>query len=137
MTSPFTSEYKVTIGDINYGGHMGNDKALLVFQDARLNFLNSLGFSELNIGEECGIIMVESTVRYKREVFHGDLLKTGITLSELKAKKFTLAYTVSRLPKDEIVFSGVTTFLAFNYDKRKVVQVPEAFRKKAEGFLLD
>ncbi len=32
----FKTNFAVRIGDINYGGHMGNDKFLLIFHDARL-----------------------------------------------------------------------------------------------------
>lgn len=133
MTAPFTSEYRVTIGDINYGGHMGNERALLIFQEARLNFLKFLGYTELHIGEGCGIIMVECGVRYKREVFQGDQLEVEIRLLELKGKKFTLAYRVRRGESQE-VFSGTTTFLAYDYSAKKVAQVPDVFREKIEGF---
>ena len=32
----FSVNYKVTISDINYGGHMGNERALLLFQQVRI-----------------------------------------------------------------------------------------------------
>jgi acyl-CoA thioesterase FadM len=35
----FRARYPVRVGDINYGGHLGNDKYLLLFHDARLAYL--------------------------------------------------------------------------------------------------
>ncbi len=130
MMSLFTSRYTVTIGDINYGGHLGNDKALVVFQDARLHFLKSIEASEMNIGEECGIIMVESGVRYHREVFLHDELTIALWVSELRKKKFTLEYMVSRNSDGEEVFSGFTSFLSFDYRNRKVAPLPKLFKQK-------
>ena len=51
----FTSKYEVRISDINYGGHLGNERALVVFQQTRIGWLKALGLSELNIGEKQGL----------------------------------------------------------------------------------
>ena len=137
MTEPFISSYKVTIGDINYGGHLGNDKALVIFQDARLYFLKALELSEMDIGEGCGIIMVESGVRYHREVFLHDELMVAVAVSEVRGKKFTLSYTVTRKSDDAEVLSGTTSFLSFNYQKRKVAKLPALFQQQLETFLIE
>jgi len=135
MIDNFTSTYKVTIGDINYGGHLGNDKALVIFQDARLHFLKALEVSEMDIGEGCGIIMVESGVRYHREVFLHDELVVSVSVSAIKGKKFTLSYRVARNSDEAQVLSGFTAFLSFNYQKRKVTKLPAPFQQKLETFL--
>ena len=43
MKNFFETEYKVIVSDINYGGHMGNERALIIFQQARMEWLNSIG----------------------------------------------------------------------------------------------
>jgi len=45
MGRRFLIRLGVRVGDINYGGHLGNDKFLLFFHGARLNFFSELGFS--------------------------------------------------------------------------------------------
>ncbi len=134
MKQQFESRYRVTIGDINYGGHLGNDKALVIFQDARLQFLNSLGFSEIEIGENLGIIMVEAGVRYLREIFHNEELRIAICVAEIKGKKFSLEYQVFRQPENELVLRGSTAFLIFDYATRKVATMPGYFRDKLEKY---
>jgi acyl-CoA thioester hydrolase len=135
MTERYSAQYRVTIGDINYGGHLGNDKALIIFQDARIQFLQSLGCSEKDIGDGRGIIMVESGVRYLREVFLHDELTVSIVVTELKGKKFSFDYAVRRDADGELVISGFTAFLAFAYEGRKVAAVPEGFKKKLSAFI--
>lgn len=130
----FTSKYRVTIGDINYGGHLGNERALVVFHDARLHFLGSIEASEMNIGAACGIILVESRVKYHREVFLHDALSVELRVSEVRKKKFTLEYSVSRETDGEEVFSGFTSFLSFDYKNRRVVPLPAEFQQNLEGY---
>ncbi len=46
----FTTEIQVRIGDINYGGHLGNDTVLSLIHEARVRFLQKYNFREANIG---------------------------------------------------------------------------------------
>ena len=120
---------EVRVGDINYGGHMGNDKALLVFHDARIRFLESLGYSEKDIGGP-GIIMRDAHVNFRKEVFLHDELTVDVGVEEVTLTSFKLTYKVIRLGDGEEVFNGFTGLLAFNYEKRKVVKLPEEFIQK-------
>ena len=120
----YAGSYKVRVGDINYGGHMGNDKALLLFHDARILFLEDRGFSEGNIGGP-GLIMGDAHVYFKKEVFRGDDLKVYIHIEDLRELSFDMHYTVKR--DEVVVIHGNTKMVAFDYDKRRVVRLPGDF----------
>lgn len=122
--STYSGTYRIRIGDINYGGHMGNDKALLLFHDARLYFLGQHGFAENDIGG-AGLIMGEAHVYFKKEVFRGDELKVNIHIEDLNSFSFVMHYTVMR--DEEEVMYGSTKLIAFDYDRRKVAKIPDAF----------
>jgi acyl-CoA thioester hydrolase len=133
----FATTYTVPIADINYGGHLGNDRPLALFHEARVQLLKSLGYTEIDIGEGRGIIMVESGVRYLKEVFHNDLLQIEVAVSELAEKKFVLDYQIARLPAREPVLAGFTVFLGFDYEKRAVARLPEPFSEALRVFQND
>ena len=120
---------EIRVGDINYGGHMGNDKALLVFHDARILFLKSLGFSENNIGGP-GIIMRDAHVTFRKEVFLHDVLLVDVGIDDVSNSAFNMIYTVRRESDDVVVFTGNTGLLAFDYGTRRPVRIPEAFLEK-------
>ncbi|MCK5907414.1 MAG: thioesterase family protein [Flavobacteriales bacterium] len=125
-----SSEYVVGVGDINYGGHMGNDKALIVFSDARINFLKHFGFSELNIGPSIGAILAEANVKYKKEVFMHDVLETEVWISEVAGLKWIISYETKRVEDGAVVFTGTTLMLCYNYEIKKVSRIPEDFLSK-------
>ncbi len=124
--------FEVRVGDINYGGHMGNDKALLLFQDARIKFLASIGFSEMNIGDEAGIIMSEAHVYYKKEIFLYDRLSVNISVSSVTSSSFTMNYAVVRESDNAEVLQGSTKLIAFNYAKKRIMRLPVLFLSKIE-----
>lgn len=127
MPKNYKANYTVTISDINYGGHLGNDRPFLIFQDARIRFLEHLGFSEGNIGEGKSVVVVEAGCRYLLQVFLHEELEIQVTVREVEGKKCTLDYNVVRQSDKQKVFAGFTVMLAFDYASRKVAQLPEPF----------
>ena len=126
----YAGSYNVRVGDINYGGHMGNDKALLLFHDARIRFLEDHDFTESNIGGP-GLIMGDAHVYFKKEVFRGDELKVYVHIEDLRELSFVMHYTVKC--DEVVVIQGNTKMVAFDYDKRRVVRLPEGFVNKIEA----
>ena len=121
------TRFEVRIGDINYGGHLGNDKSLLLFQDARIRFLESLGFSERHIGDRAGIIMSEAHVYFRKEVFLHDELYADVAISDVSTSSFELSYSIKRIGDAVEVLQGSTKLIAFDYEKKKVTRLPEVF----------
>ncbi len=77
----FSTEVQIRISDINYGGHLSNDKVLALIHEARVRYLDHHGFSELDVDGR-GIIMVDTVILYKSEVFYGEILQIELTTGE-------------------------------------------------------
>lgn len=125
----FKTNFTVRVGEINYGGHMGYDKFLLLFHDARIRFFEFLGFSEKDLGG-AGVIMSDAYVRYKAEVFLGDALTVGVAAAEMEGTRFKLEYEAERASDGKVVATGYTTLVAFDYSSRRIVKIPDKFREK-------
>jgi YbgC/YbaW family acyl-CoA thioester hydrolase len=122
----FYLDYTVHINDINYGGHVANSAVLNFFQDARIAFLKHLGdFSEMEIGG-CGLIQPEAHVKYKAEMFHSDVLRIWVKVTEIKRSSFELYYVIERA--GEITAEGSTPLVSFDYTRKKPCRLPEKFR---------
>ncbi|GAB6190913.1 acyl-CoA thioesterase [Desulfocastanea catecholica] len=135
MAKLFSTHYSVNDIDIGAGAHLGNERALVIFQKGRVEFFEHIGFSDKNIGGNRGIIIVETGVKYHREGFLHDRLIVNVAVAEVAGKKFTLHYSVIRESDRQKLLSGFTTCLAFDYRSRKVVEIPDVFVKKIEQFL--
>lgn len=127
MREIFKATYTVTIGDINYGGHLGHDRSLLIFQDARIRLLQEHSYTEMDIGEGKGLVVVEAGCRYLREVFVHEELEIAVSLLEMKEKTFTLRYLVQRAEDRQEVLDGFTVILAYDYQKKKATTIPNSF----------
>lgn len=102
---------------------------MLAFHDARLAYLEALGFSEGDIGS-AGIIMRDAYVLFRREVWRQDVLLVDVGIEDVKNSSFTMTYTVRRESDGEVVFTGRTGLVAFDYNSRRPVRIPEMFREK-------
>jgi len=135
MAELFSTHYIVTEEDIGAGNHLSNERALVIFQKGRTGFLRHLGFSDSNIGENIGDIIVESGVKYHSEGFLHDALTINVAVAERAGKKFSLKYSVIRQSDGQELLSGYTILLAFDYRTKKVVELPRIFFEKTEPFL--
>ncbi|HOJ50715.1 MAG TPA: thioesterase family protein [Spirochaetota bacterium] len=132
MEFKFKTEYTISIKDINYGGHVGNDVYLALFQEARIRYLNNIGFSELNIGDNCGIILVKAEIDFKKELFYGEKIEIKAKISQIKNSSFIMDYSIEK--DNNVCATGKTVLVSFNYTERKIKPVPDVFRRKVEEF---
>lgn len=122
----FRTELQLAISDINYGGHMGNDAALRLAHEARLRWLKSLDYTELNI-EGFGIIVSDAAVMYMAEVFHGDVLHFELGLADHTKYGFDIVYSARSTRTQQEALRIKTGVVFFDYQQRKVSPAPAAF----------
>jgi acyl-CoA thioester hydrolase len=129
----FTIPYIVRVVDVNYGAHVANSAVLNFFQDARIAYLKNLGgYSELDIGNECGIILPEAHVKYLAEMFLSDELVIGARITAVSRSSFTMSYRIER--DGEPTAEGETALVCFDYAKRKPRRLDAEFLAKVEAF---
>jgi acyl-CoA thioesterase FadM len=127
----FKTEIPIRITDINYGGHLGNDSLLSIIHEARVRFLNHLGYSESNV-EAAGIIMIDAAIQYKSEGFYGDVLLAEVTVTDFTGIGCDFVYRLSNKNTRKEIAAAKTGIVFFNYEKRKTATVPSEFKKKIE-----
>ena len=127
----FRMELPIRITDINYGGHLGNDSLLSLIHEARVRFLNHLGYSESNV-EGSGIIMIDAGVQYKSEGFYGDELLVEVAVNDFTGIGCDFIYRVTNKNTLKEIALAKTGIVFFNYEKRKTAPIPELFKKKIE-----
>ncbi len=122
----FSTNLKIRITDIIYGGHLGNDSILSLIHEARVRFLEHYGFSEKNIAGP-GIIMVDSVIVYKSESFYGEELTVDVTISKPDKHGCDFLYKLSNKSNDKEVARSKTGIRFYDYENKKIVNMPSAF----------
>lgn len=131
----FSTEIDIRISDINYGGHLGNDRYLSIFQDARLRYLKQFGYSEMDIGENTSLIMKQAHIEFKAEAFWDDRLMVSIRIVKIKPIKFMIEYLMVKDDNQaKVVATGYTEMVGFDYQSRKVKKLPAKFVQDIQEF---
>ena len=125
----FSTEMAVRISDVNYGGHLGNDAVLSLCHEARIQFLNSINCTELNLFG-VGIIMGDAALVYKSEAFYGEVLQIEVGVADISARSFDIYYRLKNKKSQQEIALVKTGIVCFDYSSRKTVAVPEAFVKQ-------
>ncbi len=125
----FSTKIPVRITDINYGNHLGNDALLSLIHEARVKYLNKIGLSEKSIGE-CGIIMVDSVIIYKSEIFYGDELVFDISVENMSDSGCDFYYKVISQNSGKQAAIAKTGILFYDYTNKKINNVPNVFTEK-------
>ena len=124
---PFATEMAVRTTDLNYGGHLGNDRLLSLVHEARVAWLAGHGWSELDCAG-ASLIMGDTAIVYQGEGFAGDVLRFEVAAGGPTRAGFRLFYRVTR-PADGAAIALVENgMVCFDYEKRHVARLPEAVR---------
>jgi acyl-CoA thioesterase FadM len=124
----FTCQIPVRITDINYGGHAGNDTVLSIIHEARMQFLKSIGYTEMEFAG-VGMIMSDVAIEFKNELFYGDIIIASVATGEISRIGFDLLYKLeTHRPANGdlkvLVATAKTGMICYSYPKKKIVSAP-------------
>ncbi len=123
----FRTEIPIRIDDINYGNHLANDAVLAIAQEARLRFLKTQGWTELDV-DGVGLTMVDAAVVYRAQGTHGMVLAVELAAAAAGSRGYDLVYRMTDVASGREIARVKTGLLFFDYAKQRVAHVPEKFR---------
>lgn len=131
----FVTKIPVRITDINFGGHVGNDTILSIVHETRAQFFKYCGYDELNFGG-VGTIMSDVAIEYKNQTYYGDEIVSSIAMGEITKVAFDLFYKLEKKSSNGglvPVALAKTWMVCYDYDKKKVANIPEEALNKIKG----
>jgi acyl-CoA thioesterase FadM len=125
----FTAKITTRITDLNYGGHVGNDRIFAFMHDARVQFFKSLGYkSELDF-DGLGNIQSDAAITYKAEIFAHEEISIEVGVKDIN--KYGCDFVYRFLKEDgKVAAVGKTGIIFFDYEQRKIDNMPESFLEK-------
>lgn len=125
----YSTEIRLRISDINYGGHLAHDSILSLTHEARVRFLESLGYSEANV-DGPGIILSDAALVYKSEAFYGQSLNIEIAVMDFSKYGCDFVYKLSDSDTHKEVARVKTGIVFYDYNKREICRVPQKFKSE-------
>jgi acyl-CoA thioesterase FadM len=125
----FTANIKTRITDLNYGGHVGNDRIFAFMHDARVQFFKSLGYeNEMNF-DGLGNIQTDAAITYKAEVFAHEDIEIDIGIKDINKYGCDFVYKFKK-SDGSLAALGKTGMIFFDYKTRKIATMPQSFLEK-------
>lgn len=122
----FSTDITLYLSHINYGNHLDNAMLLTVVSEARLRFLKSMGYTELDV-EGVGIIVADAALQYRAEAHHGEVMRVAMAARDFNKYGCDLMWQMTEAGSGREVARGKTGILFFDYARSKVTAVPPGF----------
>jgi acyl-CoA thioester hydrolase len=127
----FSCTIPVRITDINYGGHVGNDTTLSIIHEARMQFFQHYGYTEMNLAG-AGLIMADAAIEFKSELFYSEVVTAWVIATNFSKFGFDLYYKLEKnsAEKKILVTLAKTGMICYDYSAKKIISVPEEVKQK-------
>ena len=120
----FSTDIPLLVSHINYGNHLDNAQLLGIVSEARVRFLKSMGYSELDI------VVADAALQYRSEAFHGETMRVEMGAADFHEHGCDLVWRMAEAASGREVARGKTGIVFFDYGERRKVAVPEGFRRR-------
>ena len=132
----FQCNIPVRITDLNYGGHAGNDTILTLIHEARMQFLQRLGYTEMNF-EGIGMIMADAALEFRSELFYPEIIRVFVAAAHCSRIGFDLYYKMERTEVKEgrpaLIAVAKTAMICYDYERKRIVSLPAQAKEKLKG----
>ena len=130
----FVYKTKVNVRDVNYGGHLGNDSLVGLTHEARIDLLDKMGFTELDLGDgKTGLIMTDLAVNFIGEGFLLDEIEILSHIDEITAASFRVFHKISK--SNKVLALVETGLVTFNYNEKSIEEIPQQFLDKLDKYM--
>ena len=123
----YSTELCVRTGDLNYGGHLGNDAVLSLLQEARLRFFKEHGLADQHMVkvDGLGILLSDAVIVYKAQAFHADPLTIEIAITNFGTHACDLFYRVTNRASGKEIARAKTGIVFYDYKAQKIAHIPD------------
>ncbi|HEV3426615.1 MULTISPECIES: thioesterase family protein [Paraburkholderia] len=128
----YSTHLTVRVTDINSANHLANDSMISMISEARARFLFDAGIEEMK-GEHTSIIVTDLATTYRAEAYARDQLCFEVGIMDFNKYGGDIIFRITRPTDGALIAMAKSGFVFFDYEAKKVVPMPHAFRAKFPG----
>ena len=121
--------------DVDAFRHVNNANYLTYIEIARVKYFDEIVGWQYDWSKR-GIILAKAEIDFIIPIEMRDEISVYVRCSRLGNKSFDLEYRIVRMFKgqEQLMADAVTVMVAFDYDEKKSIEVPEEWRQVIKRF---
>jgi acyl-CoA thioester hydrolase len=123
----FVHSETVRFRDLDPMGHVNNAVYLTWIENARIEFLRSLGAFDNPYTGEMTMILARAEVDFRAPLGFGEEVTIGVRPARLGTKSFDLEYELRA--GDRVVAEARTVLVAYDYERASPIEIPLQWRE--------
>jgi acyl-CoA thioester hydrolase len=126
---PVVVELDVAWGDMDAFGHVNNVVYFRYFENARIPYLDKVGWMRSKEETGLGPIIASTSARYRRAVSYPDQLLVGVRVSDQQADRVTFEYRIVSQAQDAVTTEGQAVVVSYDYRRQAKCPIPDLVRE--------
>ncbi len=115
-------------------GHVNNAQYMILFEESRWEMITSRGYGLKEILERrVGTVVLESTIRYRRELQNREKIKITVQMVEVKKNRFFTLHQSLFKESGELAADARFMVGCFDLESRKLIQPTDDWKKAIFG----
>ena len=125
---PVVVELDVAWGDMDVFAHVNNVVYFRYFENARIVYLDRVGWMREREASGRGPIIASTSARYRKPVTYPDRLRVGVRAADVQDDRVTFEYRLVSTTWDAVAADGQTVVVSYDYWNAVKCTIPDAVR---------
>jgi acyl-CoA thioester hydrolase len=130
---PVVVEWPVAWAEMDYFRHVNHARYFTYFENARIRYLEIIGFRELTETNQIGPILAGTQARYRRPVTYPDTVVIGARAAAVGKDRFTHEYRLISRAMGDVAAEGSALLVCYDYAAARKTPLPDAVRDAIEA----
>ena len=133
-TFNFYYPIQIRYGDLDPQWHLNNAHTVILIEQARTAYLVKLELWNGTDFNQLGLIVADLHVSYKAPVTMLQQVQIGVRVARIGTKSLVMEYALEDTGTKQVMASGETIMVAFDYPTGQSIPVPADWREKIHRF---
>ena len=130
---PVIIQQVVDWGDMDSFQHVNNVVYIRYFENARVAYFERMDWKAQLAQTGVGPILATAQARFRRAVTYPDTLLVGVRVASMSLDRYTMDYRIVSMKQNDLVTTGDTVVVTFDYRQGVKIAIPDEMRKRIEA----
>lgn len=129
---PIIIEFDAAWGDMDSFGHINNVVFFRYFENARIDYMQKLGWFDHRKATGLGPIVASSQARFRRPIQYPDHLFSAARISAIEPDRVTFEHCLVSANWQDVAAEGQSVIVSFDYNVGKKSTIPDLIRQRID-----